>query len=299
MKIVLFDFIRKFTDDLINHWRELGHEVKIDRYFDPKLMSWADIVFFEFVDNSLMRASDPLDSMWQQIGGTQLKPPKVVARAHDIDIWTGNLAKVKWNFVDDLVYVSDTMKDICGGDFEHVKKHVVYHGIDVDRWTFKERKPGNQIALIGNINHQKHTELALQVLAEYPGYELTIVGTGWRNWQQYYFKHFARENNFKINFIDRVESIDEFLEGIDYLLLTSMKEAFSFIVGEAAAKGVKPLVHNFYGAKKLWPEKWIWNKVSDLKDMFNDYNSKEYRDYVQNTYPLKKMLSEYDKIMFN
>jgi hypothetical protein len=140
-------------------------------------------------------------------------------------------------------------------------------------------------------------ELALQVLAENPEYELHAVGSSLDSWELAYVDDFVKRNNLKFYYLPQVDDINSFLEDKTYILLTSFKEAFSYIVGEAMSKGLKPLVHHFYGAENVWDKKYLWNKASEVKPMLKDYDPQEYRDYIIKHYNLERMLKEYDKIM--
>lgn len=57
---------------------------------------------------------------------------------------------------------------------------------------------------------------------------------------------------------------------------------------EAMAKGIKPLIHNFVGAKNIYPEKYLWNSISEFLELIleNEYNSKDYRDLIKDNYLL-------------
>ena len=301
-RIVLFDAVRKFTDDLLAHWRADGHEIIIDRYLDPGKIVWSDTTFFEFCDLSVQRGSDPNDSFYKEYPYSTDK--NIIVRAHDIDLWVGHYRSVNWKWVNHLVFVGPYMKEHFlpnMGLTDNIKVHLIPHGINTDKFTYRERSVGNKIAWIGNINHAKNLELALQVLAENPGYELHVVGSGLGSWEAAYVEEFLKRNpHLKFFHQDRVDNINQFLEDKDFILLTSSKEAFSFAIGEGMAKGIKPLIHGFAGAELVWPEEYIWNKVSDVKLMLEGpYNSKKYRQYIEDRYPLKKMLDAYDEIINN
>ncbi len=140
--------------------------------------------------------------------------------------------------------------------------------------------------------------MALQVLAENPEYELHVLGRPMCSWQKAYILHFVEKNNLKFFQTDGPLDVNTWLEDKDFILLTSAKEAFSFAIAEGMLKGIKPLIHRFYHAGDIWDEKYIWDKVSQVKPMLEgEYNGKEYRDYVLNNYPLDKMLRAYDEIM--
>ena len=299
MKICIFDHVNKFTYDLIEHWKKQGHEVFKDRYLDPALVAKSDSVFFEFCDISIQRGSDPNDSFYKDNPRSEGK--NIIVRAHDIDLHTGNFRGVHWEWVNHLVFVGEHMKDkfLPQMDIpESVKVHVIPHGINTKRFTFREKPKGNKIAWVGNINWPKSLNLALQVLAENSEYELHVVGSSLDRWQKWYVDEFVKRNNLKFFYQPSVESINDFLDDKDFILLTSQKEAFSFAIGEGMAKGLKPLIHNFPGAEEVWPKKYIWNKVSEAKIMLEeDFRPREYKYYIDQTYPLSKNLEEYNKLI--
>lgn len=299
MKIALFDHVRKFTNELIDHWKSQGHEVKIDRYLDPGLVHWADVCFFEFCDISIQRASDNGDSFWKD--NPQPSDKNIVVRMHDIDAWVGQHKGVQWPWVNHLVFVADHIREKVLKDIEvptTLQVHTIKHGINLDAFTYKERGKGKKIAWIGNCNEAKNVPLALQVLAENPEYELHVVGGQLNKWKLAYVQDFVKRNNLKFFHQEHVENINDFLEDKDFLLLTSMKEAFSFVVGEAMAKGIKPIIHHFYGAENIWPKEYLWNKASEVdKHLKGNYNSLKYRDYIKENYNLTDMLKKYDKII--
>jgi len=285
--------------DLKAHWEAQGHEVIRDRYFDPVKVDWADVSFFEFCTVGTQRASDPNDELWKNI--PQPLDKNIIVRAHDIDIWTGQTSIVKWNWVNNLVFVADHMKKEClrGIKIENTKVHMIPHGINTEKYTFRDKPRGNKIAWVGNINWPKNLSMALQVLLENPEYELHVVGGPYNMWHRAYIDGLVRRNNLKFFYTDRVEDMNQFMEDKDFILVTSMKEAFSFVTGEAMSKGIKPLINHFYGAEDIWDPKYLFDKVSEVKEMLKDSNPIEYRNFIEARYPLNKMLSAYDSIINN
>lgn len=299
MKIAIFDHVRKFMSDIIDDWQKQGYTIKIDRYLDPAMVEWADTTFFEFCDISIQRGSDPNDSFYKEKPRSEGK--NIIVRAHDIDLHTGNFNGVHWDWVNHLVFVGSHMRDKFLPQInppDSVKVHMIPHGINTDKFTFREKPKGNKIAWVHNINWPKSLNLALQVLAENPDYELHAVGTSLDRWQKWYVEEFVKRNNLKFFHQDHVEDMNQFLEDKDFILLTSMKEAFSFTIGEGMSKGLKPLIHNYPGAEQVWSQKYIWNKVSEIRPMLEgEHNPKEYQEYIEQNYPLSKMLEAYNKII--
>jgi hypothetical protein len=125
-----------------------------------------------------------------------------------------------------------------------------------------------------------------------PEYRLHLLGTrNTEKWLHAYLDHIKDELGLDVTETERVDDVNTWLEDKDYHVLASAKESFSYATAEAAAKGIKPLVHNFYRARDVWPDRWIWNTVDEAVDMIHgDYKSEEYRCYVEEHYTLDRLM---------
>lgn len=305
MTIALFDCCRfKFCKELIAHWESMGHTVLKTLYWDPRLVAKADITFFDWADMSLIRASNPEDPLYKDNGLTIPKNKHIVCRCHDIDAWCGHYHSIKWELVNDLIFVAPHIKDLVLESLippPNLKIHLIRHGVNTDKFTLRKNpEKNNKIAWVGSIKGHKCLELALQVLAENPTFELHVAGSSLDSWELAYVNDFVKRNNLKFFYYGNIDDINTWLEDKSYILLTSFKEAFSFAIGEGMSKGLKPLIHRFFGADNVWDKKYLWDKVSECKKMLDeyDYNPQEYREYIENNYPLDKMLKAYDEILW-
>ena len=94
-----------------------------------------------------------------------------------------------------------------------------------------------------------------------------------------------------------VEDIDSWLDGVDYLWQPSNAESFSLIVGEALARGIKPIINSFYGADELWPKDKIYTDFSSFRDIINaPYCSNCYRVFASR-YSLDKEMDLITKLL--
>ncbi|RVD50324.1 glycosyltransferase, partial [Mesorhizobium sp. M2D.F.Ca.ET.140.01.1.1] len=57
------------------------------------------------------------------------------------------------------------------------------------------------------------------------------------------------------------DDMNQYLEDKHYLICTSLLESQHMSAMEAMAKGIKPLIHNFYGAKTIYDESVVWNTI--------------------------------------
>lgn len=304
MKLSLFDSQNgKFSNVLRFHWVKQGHEVLYTPLWDSRMCVDRDVIFFDWADTSCQRASNPDDQMYKD-HGTTMPDTNVIVRCHDIDMWCGNLAGIKPGFVKHLVFVADHIyrqakeqNDLIPG----AKIHIIKHGIDTEKFTFRKPNGQKKIAWVGRYDHNKNPEIALKILEELPrDYTLHILGRRHQaSYQVAYWNWIIKRNNLNVVFEEDVPDMNVWLEDKDFLLLTSVKEAFCYAVGEAMAKGIKPIINRFYCAEEIYPEKYLYDKISDAVKMITseEYNPEEYRGFIEKNYPLDKFFEAYDKLL--
>jgi len=308
MKLLITDHLgqHKTTKELEKWFRNKGHEVKWSMYYDPKLMTWCDIALFEWCEGMVNLAIKD--------GWCKKKP--VFCRAMDIEIWARQYNGIDLGQLKGLAYTSRALFSVMNEDLHFREKwpdlniiHIPL-SIDLKEWTFKERKPGRRVAIIGHMWGSKGAVMIPQFVDQLikktkdDSWQFYLQGH-WRHdvwrWYFHYFKHIIRELKLEKNiFINekRVPSIDEFLEDKNYLITFSMKDAFSLIVAEAMAKGIKALPHNFIGAKDIW-KKYVWSSFDELfyRLLEEEYNSKEYRSFVERNYSNKVIMPKWEKFL--
>ncbi len=321
MKIALFDpYLLKFTDGMVKWWQANGHEVRYDRYYDPKLAEWADVIWFETCDNNLKSATNPGEAIMADDANYQpwdlhkqdLTGKKVICRAIDIEVWYGHQNGVLWDVVTDCISIAPHIRDLLHSTLPlEVRQHTIPCAVDLDRYTYRERGIGFDVAVISEKWTSKGTDLILQIAMKLKAidsrYKIHWLGR-WSDyeWEKAYFESFIARNELNFEFTEWIEgenAVDDFLEGKNYLLHASHKEGFSYATAEAMAKGVKPVLHHFFGAEALWPG-MTWNTIDEAVTMIdadNDprrgqpYDSAKYRQYlIDRGYTLPQMM---EKIM--
>lgn len=315
-KLALFDpYLLKFTDGMVKWWSENGYEVKYDRYYNPQLAEWADILWFDTADNNIASATNPSQAILSDEANYQpwdlhdmdLSNKHVIVRPIDIEVWQGHQSAAKWDVVDDIVFIAPHIRNVFGDVETKAEFHTVPCAVDFDKFTFKERSPGKNIAIISEKWNSKGTHLILQVLLKLKqiddSYKINWLGQrSDQNWEYAYFDEFVEHHNLNIEFTNILQdgaTVDEFLEGNNYLLHGSVKEGFSYATAEAMAKGIKPVVHRFFGADDIWPG-MTWDTVDQAIEMLtNDkYDSHAYRGYlISQGYDLPSMMARIDKII--
>lgn len=314
-KWAIFDpYKGKFTSDMVVWLESHGHEVRTDPqgYYNPEMVDWADVVWFDTTSNNLISATNPEQALiddWrkEQRKGEwdmhlmDMSQKTVVVRPIDIDIWTGHHASVKWDLVDHCIFLNETMRDYMMADSRpqesKMKVHVIQCGIDPNRWAYKDRKPGKNIAVVAERWVSKGVDYILQISAALPkDYKIWWLGkNNDYHWEYEYTLDFVKRNKLNIEFVEEyVEDLDAWLDDKDYLLSGSKKEAFGYNIAEAMAKGIKPVIHHFYGAENVWPC-FTWNTIAEAvhEIVYGDYNSEEYLQYlIDHGYTINQMMEK-------
>ena len=304
MKIQLFDSNNgKFSNVLRFHWQQEGHDVGYTPLWDSRLCMEKDVIFFDWVDTSVQRASNPDDQQYKDHSTTKATC-NVIARCHDIDMWAGNLRGVHPGYIRHLVFVADHIRRVATEDGDipaGVQVHTINHGIDPDKWTLRQPNGQKKIGWVGNFEHKKNPELALQVMLNLPrDYTLYMCSRRRQpSWQIKYWDSLIKRNNLNVVFEADIGDLNAWWEDKDFCLMTSQKEAFSYAVGEAMMKGIKPIINHFWGAEEVWPEKFIFDNALDAVKMIqSQWNDPvEYREYVEKLYPIDKFYKAYDELL--
>ena len=307
-KIWVCDSWKKHWNETMDFWRRAGHEVKTGIYWGPELVEWADVAVFHPVDNNLIQASKK----------TEGKPENtvIVAEAVDVDIYAGHPGAVNWDYVDEIVFMAEHMRDYALSKFGKLKRfpqehiHLVPGGLDLSRWTMRSTPERNfNVAFIGRLWIPKNVFAAIQVFnqliktdPESP-WRLFILADnkyhppGW--WRLQVESYLDRDPRLKarVSFEHGVPDVNEWLEDKAFLLQTSHKEAFGYVIAQAAAKGIKPIIQMTTGADKIWPEECIFMTHDEAVQMFlGSYEPEDYRAYVADRYPIELRVTRFNMV---
>ena len=294
----------KFDAELLEYWKSKGHEVKYEMGASEHLFQWCDLYYINFWDNNVNYLYK-----WH-LEHPEVKKPQIVVRVLDWDYWCGfirNQEQVNW--VDKIICIASHIARRIEKEVNVAGKlFIIKPGIDLEKWPLRELQNNKKIIMFVNeIDwYLKHTIEGLKIfteLLEYDkDYHLTIKG----KWcQTEYFQELIR-HYVKINWLEEkvvfddgwTEDLNGYLEPFDYLLLPSLKEAFSFVTAQCAAKGIKPVLNWWMGAEEVWPKEWLYRTVAEAIKIFEEKPEPvKYRKVVEERYDLERMVSEYDALL--
>ena len=265
MNISIFhDGGSKFWHPIAEDWLNKDHIIRhcpnysVWRNFRPNL------ILFEYCNNNVFRYTN-------QFVKEHGKAKKVVVRAHGVGIRYNIYKFVNWDYVDDLIFVSDHLKRMTDGwDFKNTQIHIVHNGINLNRFTLKKSfKPTYKLAYVGRWVPFKGIDKLPEIVERFKKvdsrYEL-YCATG------------------------NIKDINTWLEDKDYLIHPSTIESFSYVVGEALAKGIRPLINKWEGAEEIWGNEFF------IDDFNLEQDPLRFRKIIEDKYDQKRMIKEINKI---
>ncbi|ABP67272.1 Methyltransferase type 11 [Caldicellulosiruptor saccharolyticus DSM 8903] len=281
----------------------------MDEYFVRKIvvtdfkqidegMQWADICWFEWCDELVIYGSRH----------ELAREKKIICRIHRYEAFTNYIFQVEWENVDKVIFVASHILNIVnsklGGKIRE-KSIIIPNSINLQKYNFRDRKKGFNIAYVGYLNYRKSPNMLLQLIGKLTQidkrYRLFIAGEFQDEENMTYFEYLTKEmglNDYVI-FEGWQKDINTWLEDKDYILSCSIFEGHPVGIMEGMAKGIKPVIHNFVGARDIYPKEWLWNSINEAVSMIIEekYNSIEYRRFVENNYGYDKQLNEIIKVI--
>lgn len=262
-------------------------------------MRWADICWFEWCDELV-------------IYGSRLpiaKEKKIICRLHRYEALTGYPKQVTWENVDKLIIVTKHLLKFLETQIPDISKKVnivaINNGVNLDKYQFQERKTGFNIAYVGYIHSRKNPVLLLQIMnvlvKDDSRYKLYIAGEFQDPLIELYWNDQINKMNLNDNIIFQgwQSDIGNWLKDKNYILSTSIHESFGYGIAEAMSRGIKPVIHNFIFSNEIWDKKFMFNAVDEAVKMIteNDYNSKEYRHFIEKNYSLDNQLTKINSLL--
>lgn len=264
-------------------------------------VQWADIVWLEWANELTIALTNH---------STLLNGKRVICRLHSYEAFAGYAGKINWEKIFDLIFVAEHIKNIVLQQIpsllNKVKNiHIVPNGINLDKFPFKDRSKGTNLAYIGHINYKKGPLLLLHTFRELvqfdKRYKLFISGDLKGARYTLYFNQMIKEMDLtnNIQFDGWVNDVPNWLLDKHYVVCTSVLEGHPIGIMEAMACGLKPLIHNYVGARGAYPDKYLWNTIPEFVSMVtdDDYNSKSYRQFIEDSYSLDIQLERIQNIL--
>lgn len=316
MKIAIADNCNgKFTSDLKEHWEKEGHEVRLETGASEELAQWADIYYVDFWDNNihyLYKLYHGVEGVSRTPDWDNNKKPLIVVRAIDWEVWCGLMrdqAIIDW--VDKIIFIAPHIQQKVASEVKlNGKDKLIRPGVNLEKFTLKTKKTdGFQLGMVlGDMwwpkNHMAGLDIFTTLYKENPKWRLHIRGQheGGNDFWKAMFEYYLESRGIKdvVTLYPKVENMNEWYENIDILLHPGMKEAFSYAVGEAMAKGIPAVVNDFQGSQDIWqlpfgPDIYQTHPEAIEKIKKRKLDSGFNRRFIKDNYSLNTMVKEIDE----
>jgi len=274
----------------------LGPDIEVATCFsiDPAAVraavATADIVWLEWANELTIEVTNKLADL--------LADRRVIVRLHSYELFAGLAAAVRWDMVDDVIFVGAHIRDLakrfCPPLFEQVERiHVIPNGIELDRFPLAASRPaGKNLAFVANLSFKKGPMLLLHAFKALvdadPGFRLFLAGRVDQPRYAFYIDHLVRLWGLEdhVRHDGYVEEISTWLADKDFIVCTSPIEGQGLGILEAAARGLRPLVHHFVGADAVYPPSWLWSTIDEFVAMATSPGRERetYRAFVAERY---------------
>jgi glycosyltransferase involved in cell wall biosynthesis len=305
----------KFCRDIKEHWENKGHEVRFERGASEFLAQWADLYYVDFWDNNIHYLYKLYHGMHDEMpkDWDNTKKPIIAVRAIDWEVWCGQARDQNIiNWVNHVICIAPHIhkKLLAESSYRDGQLIQIRPGVNLDKFTFKTTETdGYQIGMaLGDMwwykNHMGGLDIFTQLSRRDSRWRLHIRGQhegGEYNPAMYEYYLSSRGIRDKVTLYPPQDDMNQWYEKIDYLLHPGMKEAYCYAVGEAMAKGIKPIINNFYGSKDIWPSDLLYNTHAEASQMVSHGRpikpSMIYRDYIAEHHNVKTMLKNIDSFL--
>ena len=299
MKIGVADPNRfKFSGQLIEHWKKLGHTIYA-HVANIEQHNECDAVFYDQASANVIYYSERMP-----------RQKRVVVRAIDIENYLPYHRRFAWDKIDYLVFINNAQLRLLREDPQFTcppeKIRVIPPGVNLNKSTLKKSGKGRQVVFVGDLYPLKNAGGAIDLVYELnkmggEKWKLHIRGKSVNNHvYEKYLEYRAKSLGVDVAYDAWQEDMNAYLEDKDLMIVSSLKEAFSYAAAEAMAKGIPAVINNWYGAYDVWPQTLVYNTPNEGARLAYKLLEKPpifFRNLIAEKYPEERMLAAIDELM--
>ncbi len=236
-----------------------------------------------------------------------------VCRLHRYEAYTGAPREVNWKNIDRLIFINSGVI----GTFEQIhpdvlpgscKTEVIPNGIALDAYPFRpDKKRTRDLAFLGRVHLIKNPMLLVQIIRKLidldSEYVLHIGGPIHHfealQYIRYHAEQMGIQENIRIHGEIPKATVAEWLSGFTYLVSSSVIESQGVGVVEGMALGLRPVIHDFVGARTLFPADFIYNAIDEAVDQIHRgaFEPERYRKYVEERFALDTQVAKIIRLL--
>lgn len=281
--VLIIDSIGSFTNEIQDHLKKIGLNVLRVRGYDPRLCKWADVIWQEWADDNAVIVS-------------QAFPEKCIIRVHGYEAYNPRLLQaIKWEKLRVVICVAEHIAEMIT-PYVKRKIEIIPNGVNVEKFFIKNHeRDWKNIGIAGYMNEKKNPALLLKIIKDNPQFIFNLrIDHQSPFWKAEFDRELAQSKN--VVYHARYENLNDFWNQMSGVLSTSITESFSFNIAEGMAAGCVPYIHDWHGARKIWGNEFIFREKPVFAKNVDVKQRIAIRKFVENTYPLSRMLSSIESI---
>jgi tetratricopeptide (TPR) repeat protein len=182
---------------------------------------------------------------------------------------------------------------------------VIPNGVNLERFPFRRRERGKHLACLDCLTMEANPALLLQCMQKLhyldPGYKLFFSGTFDTPLLEQYVRHMVHALDLAgvVFFEPHPGELGQWLDDKHFIVASGIGEGQIETLLQGMACGLKPVVHDFPGAERLLPPRYLFNIAEQFCEQVRagDYEPEQYRRFVEDHYPLRAQLARANGVL--
>jgi glycosyltransferase involved in cell wall biosynthesis len=239
--------------------------------------------------------------------GTRVRIVASLRRSDVRDRWAKD---VRWENVSILaqiggVAVEEALMPQVPDIRNRTRLTVVPHGVNLERYALRRRERGKHLACIGNLTAEANPAFLIQCLQKLhyidPAYHLSFAGRFESPVLEQYLRHMVRTLNLTdvVTFEPSAGELNHWLSDKHFIVAGGIDDQQIEALLAGMACGLKPVVHHFPGADRLFPPRHLFTIAERFCEqvLAGEYEPQQYRRFVEQRYPLQEQFNGINGIL--
>jgi glycosyltransferase involved in cell wall biosynthesis len=235
---------------------------------------------------------------------------KLIVSLRRSDVQGDWVREVVWENVDIVVQIgSAAVEEALSRQVSDIRNRtrltVVPNGVNLDRYALQRRNRGKNLACMGRLTLEANPAFILQCMQKLhyidPEYRLYFSGAFEDAVLEQYTRHMVHTLGLTgvVSFEPYAGDLNAWLSDKHYIIAGGIGESQVEAVLTAMACGLKPVVHNFPGADRLFPSQYLFNIAEQFCEQVrsDDYAPETYRRFIEENFSATRQLEQVNGIL--